>query len=183
MSQENESREAAIRWLKRRLSVESEIVSAKDLIAQASETPEFWINDIDEAYREGFEEGFDYCIERVEALYRKNGFTRVREIVNILLYWSQKALRPWRYFGCGKFKEQEVGDLHHPIHHQDESWAQIRERILRRDKSCARCGDVLRLEVDHIIEVQDGGLPTDNNLRVLCKVCHNGKSIWQGKGR
>jgi len=163
------------RWLSRRLDPEPRIMSLGELSETVKDTPEFWTNDIDEAYREGFEEGFDYCIERFDDLYRKRGFVRVREIANMLWHWSENVLRPWRYWGDGKHKNDA---MHHPVHKQEESWREIRERILRRDKKCVRCGDVVKMEVDHIVEVQYGGLPTDDNLRTLCKVCHNGKRIW-----
>jgi hypothetical protein len=163
------------RWLERRLDVLPRIMEVEEFCDIVEDTPQFWIEDIDEAYREGFEEGFDYCVEQFEEMYRKRGFVRIREIANILIYWSDTVLRPWRYYGDGKHKNDMV---HHPIHNHSETWSDIRKRILRRDKKCVRCGDVLRLEVDHIIDVQNGGRPTDDNLRTLCKVCHKGKSIW-----
>ena len=167
--------ESSKRWLKRRLDTKPRIMTMGDLCDAAEDTPEFWTNDIDEAYREGFEEGFDYCIQQFEEMYRKRGFVRVREIANILWHWSDTVLRPWKYCGKGKHRNDAV---HHPIHKHDETWSEIRERILRRDQKCVRCGDVLRLEVDHIVDVQNGGRPTDDNLRTLCKVCHKGKNIW-----
>ena len=167
--------ESSERWLKRRLEKRLRVMSFKELCDEVDDTPEFWTDDIDEAYREGFEEGFDYCIQRFEELYRKRGFVRVQEIANILLNWSENVLRPWRYWGKGKHKDDM---LHYPLHEQKESWSEIRERILRRDKKCVRCGDVVRMEVDHIVEVQNGGIPTDDNLRALCAVCHKGKRIW-----
>ena len=174
------NRSAAIRWLGRRLGKNFTPVSSDELARQCKDIPQFYTVDIDECYRQGFEEGFDYAIERFEYLYCKKGFVRVREICNILLSWSDKVLRDWRYVGEGRFRNYEV---HHPIHSQVESWSDIRERIIRRDQKCVRCGDVLKLEVDHIKEVQEGGLPEDGNLQTLCKVCHKGKRIWNDKSQ
>ena len=167
----------AQKWLERRMDKKGPfIIPVDEFVRQADETPQFWVNDMDEAYREGFEEGFDYCIKQFEELYRKRGFVRVREIANILWHWSDSVLRRWRYRGKGKYRNVFT---YHPIHKHDETWSDIRERILRRDQRCVRCGDVLRLEVDHIVDVQNGGRPTDDNLRTLCKVCHKGKNIWE----
>lgn len=167
--------ESSNRWLVRRLRPTIRGMSFTDFEKTVQDIPEFWINDMDGAYREGFYEGFTHCIEQFEEIYSRKGFARVREIANILRDWADSLLILWRYRGEGKYKNF---DSHHPIYRQLETWGTIRERILRRDKACVRCGDVVRLEVDHIIDVQNGGLPVDSNLRVLCGVCHKGKHIW-----
>lgn len=167
--------DSAKRWIDRRLSPSIHPCSIGDLQKQVEDTPEFWTNDIDESYRQGFEEGFDYCITQFEEMYRKKGFVRVREIANILWQWSDLVLRRWKVYGKGRHRD--YGN-HHPVFRQHETWSDIRNRILRRDKMCVRCGDVLKLEVDHIIDVQHGGLPVDSNLRTLCKVCHKTKPVW-----
>jgi 5-methylcytosine-specific restriction endonuclease McrA len=84
---------------------------------------------------------------------------------------------PWVAYGSSKYKEP-ISNNQYPSFNDQENWSEIRERIIRRDKQCTRCGDVLKLEVDHIVEVQHGGLPVDENLRTLCAVCHKGKKIW-----
>jgi hypothetical protein len=136
----------------------------------------------DLCWREGFEDGFDYAIERFEAMYRRKGFCRVTEIANILWRWSDTVLKKWKVWGEGKFLasyKDWTGKKYteHPVH-DHESWQEIRERIIRRDRGCVRCGDILNLEVDHVCEVQDGGRPDDENLRTLCRKCHAAKSLW-----
>lgn len=55
-------------------------------------------------------------------------------------------------------------------------WSAIRRFILRRDKyRCQVCRNHGR-EVDHIIEVQDGGMSVPENLRCLCHRCHVAKT-------
>ena len=55
-------------------------------------------------------------------------------------------------------------------------WPRMRQFILRRDKrTCQICGLPGR-EVDHIIEVQDGGRSTESNLWVLCHRDHVAKT-------
>jgi len=56
-------------------------------------------------------------------------------------------------------------------------WRYIRKCILRRDRwRCKICGDPAR-EVDHIIEIIDGGSFYDwDNLRALCGKCHQAKT-------
>lgn len=57
-------------------------------------------------------------------------------------------------------------------------WRRIRERILLRDQyTCRCCGGVTHeLEVDHIINVAEGGSDDDSNLQSLCVPCHQAKT-------
>ena len=53
------------------------------------------------------------------------------------------------------------------------AWKKRRLRILDRDGwRCVLCSAASRLEVDHRIPLQDGGLEEDSNLRALCRSCH-----------
>jgi 5-methylcytosine-specific restriction endonuclease McrA len=63
-------------------------------------------------------------------------------------------------------------------------WRYIRRCILRRDKyKCVLCGKWAQ-EVDHIIEMADGGsFHEPSNLRSLCYECHQSKTILQRKAR
>lgn len=56
-------------------------------------------------------------------------------------------------------------------------WSYIRRTIRRRDKwKCVLCGSRGE-EVDHIIEIADGGSYwKPENLRTLCKKCHKKKT-------
>jgi len=69
---------------------------------------------------------------------------------------------------------------------------QLRNAILERNGyTCQRCGagagDVdpfnsgrkIRLHIDHIKPISQGGKDTKNNLRVLCSACNQGKSNVQ----
>lgn len=173
-----------IRWLRRRLKsfrrvrngeVFFEMCNLEELCRQVDEIPEFFIEDLDAAYREGFEEGFDHAIEAVRELHSRYGFVRVREVFNILWEWSASVLEIWKWKGRGKHLNPL---LHHPVFRQKETWAQIRVRIIKRDGRCVRCGHVGKFEIDHIQEVQEGGLPVDSNLRTLCVPCHQEKRVW-----
>lgn len=68
-------------------------------------------------------------------------------------------------------------------------WDTIRREILKRDNhTCKLCGathkqepkwhydSYCHCEVDHIIEVADGGTDDRDNLRVLCHDCHVAKT-------
>lgn len=63
--------------------------------------------------------------------------------------------------------------------------AKVRELVYRRGRQCEKCGKrrdhggtPIRLYLDHIIELRDGGaLLDDNNLELLCAACHTKKSI------
>lgn len=61
------------------------------------------------------------------------------------------------------------------------TWSIVRQTILRRDKFrcsiCQKRRPKALLDVDHIMPVRTGVDPYDqDNLRVLCKICHKEKS-------
>lgn len=65
-------------------------------------------------------------------------------------------------------------------------WRRIRERILLRDQyTCCGCGVVTQdLEVDHIINVAEGGSDEESNLQSLCVPCHQAKTAAEAaRGR
>ena len=57
-------------------------------------------------------------------------------------------------------------------------WRRIRDRILLRDRyTCQHCGRVGEdNEVDHIVNVAQGGTDDDSNLQTLCPDCHKVKT-------
>lgn len=67
-------------------------------------------------------------------------------------------------------------------------WRRKRATILVRDQyTCQSCGTVtLDLEVDHIINIAQGGNDDDTNLQALCVPCHKLKTAEEsarGAGR
>lgn len=53
----------------------------------------------------------------------------------------------------------------------------LRKKVLRRDGNrCVQCGSSERLEVDHILNVAQGGTNHPSNLQTLCVGCHREKS-------
>ena len=48
----------------------------------------------------------------------------------------------------------------------------------RQEYRCAGCGSLLRpsFEVDHIVELCDGGKDEESNLQCLCRNCHGSKT-------
>ncbi|MCV4343247.1 HNH endonuclease [Pseudomonas capsici] len=65
-------------------------------------------------------------------------------------------------------------------------WRRIRDRVLLRDQyTCRGCGVVTNeLEVDHIINVAEGGNDDDANLQSLCIPCHQAKTATESsRGR
>lgn len=67
-------------------------------------------------------------------------------------------------------------------------WRRKRALILVRDEyTCQACGTVtLDLEVDHIINVAQGGTDDEANLQALCVPCHKLKTAEEsarGAGR
>ena len=57
-------------------------------------------------------------------------------------------------------------------------WRRKRESILLRDKyTCQSCGLVtLDLEVDHVVNIAQGGTDDEANLQSLCVPCHKTKT-------
>ena len=72
---------------------------------------------------------------------------------------------------------QKAGSSARP---RGRAWMTQRERIAARDGYvCAFCGLVWQPEldqVDHIIELEDGGSNDDSNLQLLCNACHATKT-------
>ena len=61
--------------------------------------------------------------------------------------------------------------------YQHPEWRKVRKKVLDRDLVCIKCGDVVGLQVDHIVPVtRDGALYDMRNLQVLCGPCNRSKS-------
>lgn len=60
-------------------------------------------------------------------------------------------------------------------------WRRKRERIFLRDGyTCQCCGRVTHeLELDHIVNVAQGGTEDDSNLQSLCVPCHKKKTAQE----
>lgn len=60
-------------------------------------------------------------------------------------------------------------------------WRRIRDAILLRDKyTCQSCGHIgTDLEVDHIVNVAQGGSDDECNLQALCIPCHKAKTATE----
>lgn len=57
-----------------------------------------------------------------------------------------------------------------------------RKRIIKkRGKKCEKCGYTGYIELDHIIEVKNGGTFADDNLMLLCEKCHADKHGYKKK--
>ena len=62
-----------------------------------------------------------------------------------------------------------------------DTWMAIRAKALARDRGlcqvCAASGRLrLASEVDHVIELADGGTDAMGNLQAICAPCHRAKS-------
>ncbi|MGW9415162.1 HNH endonuclease signature motif containing protein [Arthrobacter cupressi] len=63
-------------------------------------------------------------------------------------------------------------------------WIKVKRTHLRREPGCRVCGTTAGVEVDHIIEVTDGGaLYDDANLATLCLAHHREKTAAQRQSR
>lgn len=60
-------------------------------------------------------------------------------------------------------------------------WRKLRVRVLLRDnRRCVLCGSTMKLTVDHITPVSQGGTDQMVNLRTLCEGCHQRKTSMEG---
>jgi 5-methylcytosine-specific restriction enzyme A len=60
------------------------------------------------------------------------------------------------------------------------AWIKVKRRHLTQYPACVDCGGTEALEVDHIIEVTDGGSLLDpSNLATRCHQCHKAKTRLQ----
>jgi 5-methylcytosine-specific restriction protein A len=70
------------------------------------------------------------------------------------------------------------------------AWMEKRDRIMKRDHGLCRCDECAKLiapriahEVDHRVELVDGGTDDDDNLQALNRDCHARKSAAARKAR
>ena len=99
-------------------------------------------------------------------------------------------LPPRKQIWCGEGEPADGGMVtcgwaFHQKYSDIQDWKVTRARVIRRDGGkCVNCGtpyvpadDTTKLEVDHIREIQDGGIEFDlTNLRTLCHACHSTKT-------
>ena len=63
-------------------------------------------------------------------------------------------------------------------------WRRLKDKIHLRDQyTCQRCGLVtMQLELDHIVNVAQGGTDDESNLQSLCPPCHLKKTQKESRG-
>ena len=95
--------------------------------------------------------------------------------------YQREYMRKRRSSGLTYMQERRKQGLDIPkTGKTSESWASRRFRILQRDNfRCQYCGrtaqDDIKLEVDHITPLCQGGTDTDNNLITACLPCNRSK--------
>nr|WP_315041341.1 HNH endonuclease [uncultured Moraxella sp.] len=64
------------------------------------------------------------------------------------------------------------------------AWLRLKDEILLRDNhTCQHCGRIGgNLELDHIINKARGGDDSPSNLQILCKDCHQTKTLAESMG-
>lgn len=62
-------------------------------------------------------------------------------------------------------------------------WRRLKEKIHLRDNwTCQHCRRVTtQLELDHIVNVAQGGTDDESNLQSLCLPCHKDKTIKESR--
>lgn len=122
------------------------------------------------AYRLGYSQGYLAARHDVLGLAR-NGFARLTEVSNILLDHALGAVMAWR-----NALDMRNSDCQPPPKLNKPDWVLLRHQTFARDgRACTACGSTRYLEIDHIKGVAEGGLPTLDNLRVLCRTCNRAR--------
>ena len=72
--------------------------------------------------------------------------------------------------------------------YSSSQWKRLRERHITQHPLCQRCERSGRVvegrDVDHIIEIEDGGSKTDpDNLQTMCVSCHRKKTAEEKRKR
>lgn len=62
-------------------------------------------------------------------------------------------------------------------------WRRLKQKIHTRDEwTCCSCGRVtMELELDHIVNVAQGGTDDEANLQSLCVPCHKKKTQMESR--
>lgn len=125
----------------------------------------------EEAYRHGYSQGYIAAYHDAFFLARR-GFGRSKEVANILENHALTVVHPWRVaFSHADPRREPPPKMVRP------DWFMLRHQTFARDgRSCTACGSSRFLEIDHIKPVNVGGLPTLDNLRVLCRTCNRSRS-------
>lgn len=150
----------------------SKLVRSIGDIDKGPEEPLFVRGDEEADYRRGFDHGIVYAVQLIESLKQK-GFIRPQEIANIISRWEYEVVYHWRSKAHADVQKDDYSlCCGHPFLEQ-ESWFDIRRRIIKRDGGkCVHCGGQEKLHVHHLDPVNEGGIPTDDNLETVCKGCH-----------
>ena len=110
------------------------------------------------------------------------------------LPWA--PLKPCRWAGCPELTKDRFCPQHQKqdwkrqdservrvYDYQSSYWRRLRAQVLQQEPLCRLCLNAhpRRLrpaeEVDHIVDVRDGGSDQRSNLQALCRRCHSRKTI------
>lgn len=86
---------------------------------------------------------------------------------------------------CDNHQRKAWANTSHRNHVIDKTrWKKTADLHLLHHPRCRNCGATEHLEVDHIIEVTDGGAMYDPaNLQTLCHECHKAKTLLARRSR
>lgn len=121
----------------------------------------------EKSFRRGYSKGFWEAMDSFSKLHQA-GYVRIPEVHSMAwLFW---ITRLWQW----AFQESCRTVVCAPrLHHEWESWWEVRRKAFTTyGRVCDECGSMKDLQIDHITEVKNGGLPDLDNLRVLCKKCN-----------
>lgn len=125
----------------------------------------------EEQFRAGYLRGYFAAVDDLEHLIG-GGITRINEAYNVMADHAARPIVQWRYEdrGVAQSESRKPPKLEVP------NWPHLRQRVFQRDgRFCVLCKSRHQLEIDHIKSVAEGGLPTLENLRVLCRTCNRSR--------
>jgi len=80
-----------------------------------------------------------------------------------------------------QYQARYTGETKRSTRLYDRNWQKIRARWLKLNPFCVFCGNEAT-EVDHIVNLRDGGTHDFSNLRSLCKSHHSTRTASSGGG-
>ena len=145
------------------------LVSLEELL---SKPPVVTNRDVELAYRRGYSQGYAAAVEDFGTLI-KAGYTRFKEVRNFLGNHLQVIYSQWRV----RHALREACEYLPPTM-KVEPWQSLRRKVLERDGyRCVHCGSSDDPQVDHIEQIQHGGVAREVNLRVLCGPCNRRRTV------
>lgn len=116
--------------------------------------------------------------------FEANSFNKIDDLLSLMRRNKEinsdeyhKIYKIYRHYYLNFYKIKNLESIEpRKIAQQFIGRKKIREFILKRDnRKCLKCGNTLKLQLDHIIPISKGGENKLSNLQTLCNSCNSKK--------